>query len=744
VSYLLLFLGTLVEADVALIAAAFLAHRGYLELRWVILVCIAATFTANQFWFWLGRMRGRSFVERRAETDRRFRLALGWMARRGTVLIPVSRFLYGFRVAIPAAYGASGASPALFTWLDGASALIWGVVIGTAGYFFGDVLSRLIADLQHYELLVLLFIVAVATVIAIQRRRGIRVVITSLRRPFEATGEAALKLLLLVRDSGRLLVAKPHGRLAAFAVVMGAMNVVSAIFGTRFFHADRLAAWLPFEVTRGSRALMLLAGVGLIDLGRGLARRKRLAWSMAMALAVLSAVLHLTHHGAVLRGALATAFGLDLWHQRHRFHARTDPVRLRHALIAVPVLTLALSAFGVIGLREFSPAPVGPLDALETVWLVAGFQGLPARVPLAVWEAFAWSLRLLFVLSAGYVLTAALAPVAWRGLRSAIGSADVERLAWAWGVDSMSYFAKQPDKRHLSVNDRAFLGFRVTNRVAVVAGDPVGEESAIPATIDAFVTLCGSNDWVPVFYETSGRYLEAYAAHGLKWFTIGQEAVLNLPAWSLSGGAVAKVRQFVNKVRREAPDLAVVEYRRHGSTPEYDEQLEEISAEWLTTKSGGEMGFNLGIFSVEELSDKRTLIARRGDGTIEAFVTWLPYRAGRAVVLDAMRHRKDAQAGVMDLLIAESALLFKKEGLEALSLAMAPMANLSEDRLASPYDRGVKLVFDHLSAVYGYRTLFQYKKKFGPSWEARYLVFPRADLLARIAFTLVRVHYSRR
>jgi phosphatidylglycerol lysyltransferase len=744
VSYILLFLGTLVEADVALVAAAFLAHRGHLNLRWVIPVCVAASFTANQFWFWLGRLRGRTLVERRAETDRRFRLVRGWLSRRGTVLIPASRFLYGFRVAIPAAYGATGISPRLFTWLDAASAVVWGVVVGAGGYFFGDALARLIGDLERYEFLVLACLVAGAAVVAVRRRRGIRVVVTTLRRPLEATGEAALKLLLLVRDASRLLVAKPHGRVAVLAVVMGLLNVASAVFGTRFLHADRLATWLPFEVTRGSRALMLLAGVGLIYLGRGLARRKRLAWSMAMTLAALSTALHLTHHGAILRGALAGGFGLDLWHQRHRFHARTDPVRLRHALIAAPVLTLALSAFGLIGLREFTPAPAGAFDAIQTIWLVAGFQDVPARAPLAAWGAFAWSLRLLFGLSAGYVLTAALAPVAWRGFHPDIGSADVERLTWTWGVDSMSYFAKQADKRRFSVNDRAFLGFRVTNRVALVAGDPIGEERAIPATIDAFVALCRSNDWVPAFYETSGRYLEAYAAHGLKWFTIGQEAVLNLPAWSLSGGSVAKVRQFVNKVRREAPDLKVVEYHRHGSTQEYDEQLEEISAEWLATKSGGEMGFNLGIFSVEELGDKRTLIAQRGDGTIEAFVTWLPYRTGRAVVLDAMRHRTQAQSGVMDLLIAESALLFKMEGLEALSLAMAPMANVRVDAPVSPYDRGVKLIFDHLSAVYGYRTLFQYKKKFGPVWEARYLVFPRADLLARIAYTLVRVHYSRR
>jgi phosphatidylglycerol lysyltransferase len=53
-------------------------------------------------------------------------------------------------------------------------------------------------------------------------------------------------------------------------------------------------------------------------------------------------------------------------------------------------------------------------------------------------------------------------------------------------------------------------------------------------------------------------------------------------------------------------------------------------------------------------------------------------------------------------------------------------------------------MFEHLSRVYGYRTLFQYKKKFAPSWEPRYLVFPRPDHLLRIAYALVAVHFAHR
>jgi phosphatidylglycerol lysyltransferase len=507
-------------------------------------------------------------------------------------------------------------------------------------------------------------------------------------------------------------------------------------------HIEGLVAWLPFEITRGSRALMVLAGLGLIYMGRGLARRKRLAWTMALALAACSVLLHLGHHGSILRSLLAAGFGFELWRQRHRFQARTDPRRLRHALFAIPVLAGAISVYGLAGLHELTAPPANVIAGLWSVWRVAAFQDR-ALADLGGAASFVWSLRLFSVVAAGYVFSAALAPVSLRTFGPSMDSARVAQLAWTHGLDALSYFAKQDDKHHFAIDGRAFLAFRLTNRVAVVAGDPIGEPEAIPPLIEAFVSFCRTNDWVPVFYETSDRYLAQYRAAGLRWFTIGQEATLRLPEWSLAGGAVAKVRQFVNKVRREAPDLEVREYRPTERDPELDDQLEQVSADWLGSKSGGEMGFNLGVFSVEDLADKRTFVARRADGCVEAFVTWLPYAAGRAVVIDAMRHRRQAQAGIMDLLIAESALRFKTEGLETLSLAVAPLAPVDGHGPATPYDRGTRLVFEHLSSVYGFRTLFQFKKKFNPVWQERYLVFPRPDLLARIAYALVRVHYGR-
>ncbi len=353
--------------------------------------------------------------------------------------------------------------------------------------------------------------------------------------------------------------------------------------------------------------------------------------------------------------------------------------------------------------------------------------------------AFGWSITALTILALAYVLGALLAPVAYRH-EPAGNTERVAGLAWEHGEDSLSYFAKQTDKSHLLLDQDVFVAYRVVRRVAVAVGDPVGAPARIPAAVSRFVFACQRNDWVPVFYETSGRWLKQYEAAGLRYLKVGEEAILPLAGFSMAGSKIAKVRQGIAKVEREAPGIAVREYRPDARDPETDEQLEDISAEWLRGKGIGEMGFNLGVFSVADLGDKRTMIAETPDGTIWAFLTWLPYRRGRALLLDAMRRRGNAPASVMDLLIARSALQFKEEGLETLSLATAPLANVDEGPGHSTYDRGVRLVFEHFSTVYGYRSLFQFKKKFNPSWESRYLVFPRADLLPRIAYALAAVH----
>ena len=125
---------------------------------------------------------------------------------------------------------------------------------------------------------------------------------------------------------------------------------------------------------------------------------------------------------------------------------------------------------------------------------------------------------------------------------------------------------------------------------------------------------------------------------------------------------------------------------------------------------------------------------------MKAFCSWLPYRNGQAVVLDLMRKRGDAAAGTMDLLLADSLMQLKAEGILEASLSNAPLANVGEPH--GTLDRGVALLFENMNSFYGYKNLFQFKKKFAPRWEGRYLIYPKGADLPRVAYALIGVHSS--
>ncbi len=122
---------------------------------------------------------------------------------------------------------------------------------------------------------------------------------------------------------------------------------------------------------------------------------------------------------------------------------------------------------------------------------------------------------------------------------------------------------------------------------------------------------------------------------------------------------------------------------------------------------------------------------------VVAFTSWRGYRGGRAALLDLMRRRREAPSGTMDLLVSRALEELRAEGLEEASLANAPLANVEAP--CGGLEKGVTLLFERLNGVYGYRNLFQFKRKFAPRWEGRYLVYPRGEL-PHVAVALAGVH----
>jgi membrane protein DedA with SNARE-associated domain len=167
--YLVLFIGAAIEGDASLLTATFLAHLGYFRLSAVIATAACATICANQAYYWLGRRHARTALDR-LRTHRRYGRFRELLARHSPLLLCLSRFIYGFRIAIPMGCGASGMSPATFTAIDSAGAALWSILIGLMGFAIGNALEALAGDIRRHAFLIALALMM--TTLAILAVRG--------------------------------------------------------------------------------------------------------------------------------------------------------------------------------------------------------------------------------------------------------------------------------------------------------------------------------------------------------------------------------------------------------------------------------------------------------------------------------------------------------------------------------------------------------------------------------------------
>src|SRR5215472_18090019 len=95
--YLAVFIGTFFEGETILVLGALAAHRGYLDLPFVVLCGFSGSLIGDQLWFYLARRYGKRFLERRPSWRHRTDRALALLDKYDTLFILSFRFLYGLR-----------------------------------------------------------------------------------------------------------------------------------------------------------------------------------------------------------------------------------------------------------------------------------------------------------------------------------------------------------------------------------------------------------------------------------------------------------------------------------------------------------------------------------------------------------------------------------------------------------------------------------------------------------------------
>ena len=150
--YWVLFLWTFMEGEAGLILAGFLAFEGYFTVPGVVVTAFAGAFCGDQFYFYLGRFKGKYLLSHSHYLVRKLRKGLRLIERYGNLVAFSSRYTYGFRIVLPIILGMTPFPSGRFLWLNLVSSFTWSVIFTLAGYLFGKSAEMFVgSNVKRYE-----------------------------------------------------------------------------------------------------------------------------------------------------------------------------------------------------------------------------------------------------------------------------------------------------------------------------------------------------------------------------------------------------------------------------------------------------------------------------------------------------------------------------------------------------------------------------------------------------------------
>jgi len=121
---------------------------------------------------------------------------------------------------------------------------------------------------------------------------------------------------------------------------------------------------------------------------------------------------------------------------------------------------------------------------------------------------------------------------------------------------------------------------------------------------------------------------------------------------------------------------------------------------------------------------------------ILAFANILQGVGKEELSIDLMRYLPEAPNGIMDYLFIELMLWGKREGYQWFNMGMAPLSGMEDRALAPLWNRVGSFIFRHGEHFYNFQGLREYKEKFNPLWEPKYLASPGGLALPRVLINI--------
>lgn len=274
-----------------------------------------------------------------------------------------------------------------------------------------------------------------------------------------------------------------------------------------------------------------------------------------------------------------------------------------------------------------------------------------------------------------------------------------------------------------------------------VLGDPIGNSKNVFVFLNRLLMVAEKKGKYLIFYQTSTKFLNYYNELNFDMFKLGEEGIVDLENWTLSGKSKRGFRSTLNQAEK-------LEYEFEIINPPFDsniyKQLMDISNEWLDERK--EMTFSVGRYEKSYLNSSSIgVIKEKNSNRIIGFVSLMPTYTEHTISIDLIRWNENPNIAMMDLLYLKILQWSQEQKFSYFNLGMSPLSS-SYDNTSTWKNTIFSSIYSNSRHFYSFKGLRGYKAKFKPNWKGRYLVYNKKSLFGSLysCYSIIHTRYNKK
>ena len=499
---------------------------------------------------------------------------------------------------------------------------------------------------------------------------------------------------------------------------------IVALLSIPFKHLPRgVDDLFPFISGQASRYSSLLIGIILLYAASQLARKKQSAYYISAIGLGLLTVLELLHFRNPVQLTLYSAVLVSILKDRQLYVVKSDPDSIRRAGKTATLIILVIIGFSTLIMARTDTQAFGrDLSVSQTFnVIVRSLVSLPLPSDVIPHRSGQRVVDLLHVAGIGTGLLIGISlfqPLKLRRPAPLSAQREARRLTALYSTSSEDAIKLWPNDKHYYFYQESFVAYKVSNGIALVLDGVTGKAADAGRLRRLFLDYASGNGWSVAIIHADHTEAEKWERYDLDSVFIGSEAAVDTAEFSAKTVSDKHFRYVKNKAEKDGLEFSI------WSPPlaqEQIQQLRQVSSSWLEAGKR-EYTFIMGYFDAQYLTDTTVGVLTK-DGAVVAYANLLPSYAAGIDSIDHMRSIPGLSQVAMHFLLMRLICERAAVGTKEFNLGLAPLSKLEDQNLENLSERLLPLIKLLGSRYYSFNGLEQFKGKFRPDWEARYITY---------------------